>query len=236
MNCENINLKRGSKGDTVKELQTILKEKKLYNGKIDGDYGPLTETAVKKLQKQQGNTPDGWFGPKTCKKLQQQNSNKKESQKTQNSTKTIQKTKLITRLEKATRTTITDYKTLYKAFKNVKYSYYNNDIYTLTEEITRIEKGEGLNCTDQAQIAMKALIDLGYPTSKIRIVRGVVTCKSGKGFGHVWLQINLGRGWINYDPSAISAHGYKLGQLICTKGYQITNINPAWAVTDDGRT
>jgi peptidoglycan hydrolase-like protein with peptidoglycan-binding domain len=232
--CEKISLKKGSKGKQVEELQKILKEKKYYTRQVDGIYGKYTLEAVKKLQKAQGNSADGWFGPKTCKKLQQ--TKQEETEKTDTHKKTHKKTTLITRLEKATKTTITDYKTLYKAFKNVKYSYYNNDIYTLTEEITRIEKGEGLNCTDQAQIAMKALIDLGYPTSKIRIVRGVVTCKSGKGFGHVWLQINLGRGWINYDPSAISAHGYKLGQLICTKGYKITNINPAWAVTDDGRT
>jgi hypothetical protein len=236
MNCENINLKRGSKGDTVKELQTILKEKKLYNGKIDGDYGPLTETAVKKLQKQQGNTPDGWFGPKTCKKLQQQNSNKKESQKTQNSTKTIQKTKLITRLEKATKTTITDHKTLYKAFKNIKYKLYYNDIYTTEQEITRIEKGLPLNCTDSAQIAMQALLDLEYNPNHIRIVRGVVICKSDKAFGHVWLQLYIDGKWVNYDPSAMSCHGYPMGKLICNKDHKITNINPAWAVTDDGKT
>ena len=223
LNCKNINLKKGSKGDTVKELQTILQEKKLYNGKIDGEYGPLTETAVKKLQKQQGNTQDGWFGPKTCQKLQTQETNTK--------------TNLLQRFEKATKTTITDYKTLYNAFGKVKYILYYNDIYTQGQEITRIEKGQPLNCTDQAQLAMQLLLDLGYNKNQVRIVRGVVTCKNGKGYGHIWLQINIdGKGWKNYDPSAKSAHGYGMGQLICTRGYKITNINPGWAISDDGKT
>ena len=223
LNCEKINLTRGSKGDEVKELQTILKEKGYYTGKIDGDYGDMTTNAVKKLQKTQGNDPDGWFGPKTCKKLQQQ--------------ATKQKTKLLQRFEKATKTTVTDYKSLYTAFGKVKYVLYYNDIYTLEQEITRIEKGQALNCTDQAQLAMQLLLDLGYTKNQVRIVRGVVTCKNGKGFGHVWLQVNVdGKGWKNYDPSAKSAHGYSMGTLICTRGYTVTNINPAWAVSDDGKT
>jgi hypothetical protein len=203
------------------ELQTILKDMGYYTRSIDDDFGKYTETAVKKLQKQQGNDADGWFGPKTCQKLQ--------SKKPQ--------TELLQRFEKATKTTINDYKTLYNAFGKVKYILYYNDIYTQGQEITRIEKGQPLNCTDQAQLAMQLLLDLGYNKNQVRIVRGVVTCKNGKGFGHVWLQINIdGKGWKNYDPSAKSAHGYNMGALICTRGYHITNINPAWAVSDDGRT
>ena len=70
MKCDKINLKKGSKGEEVIELQKILQSKGLYGGKIDGDYGNLTINAVKLLQRQQGNTEDGQFGPKTCKKLQ----------------------------------------------------------------------------------------------------------------------------------------------------------------------
>ena len=233
LQCEKINLRRGSKGDTVKELQGILKNKKYYTGVIDGDFGTLTEKAVKTLQKAQGNTPDGLFGPKTCKKYYELN------KKTDTDTKkeTSNKTKLLTRFEKATKSTITDYKTLYNAFKKgVKYVLYYNDIYTLEQEITRVEKGQPLNCTDQAQLAMQLLQDLGYKKTMIRIVRGTVTCKSGKAYGHVWLQLYLNGKWTNYDPSAGSCHGYSMGQLICTRGYKITNINPAWAVSDDGRT
>lgn len=69
--CDKINLKKGSKGEDVKELQTILQNKGYYVGRIDGYYGDMTLNAVIRLQKAQGNTPDGWFGKKTCQKLHQ---------------------------------------------------------------------------------------------------------------------------------------------------------------------
>lgn len=68
--CSKINLKKGSKGDDVKKLQNILKSKGYYTRQVDGDFGKYTEEAVKKLQKAQGNSEDGQFGPKTCNKLQ----------------------------------------------------------------------------------------------------------------------------------------------------------------------
>ena len=72
--CENIKLQKGSQGNDVKELQTILKNKGYYTGKIDGDYANLTVEAVKKYQKNNGLTVDGWVGPVTCKKLNTNNS------------------------------------------------------------------------------------------------------------------------------------------------------------------
>ena len=231
IDCTKINLKKGSKGDTVRELQTILQKKGYYTGKLDGDFGKYTEDAVKKLQKEQGNSTDGVFGPKTCKKYMER-TKKKESTKDQ----LIKEGKIIPVLEKVSGIKITDYKSLYKAYASVKYSYYYNDVYTFKQELERILEGKGLNCTDEAQSANKGLEELGFDSKKKRIVRGVVTCNSGKGFGHVWLQIFVDGKWINFDPSAISAHGYGLGKLICTKAYKITNINPSWAVSDDGKT
>lgn len=69
--CSKVSLKKGSSGDEVKKLQTVLKARGYYTRSIDGSFGKYTETAVKKLQSAQGNTPDGWFGGKTCNKLQQ---------------------------------------------------------------------------------------------------------------------------------------------------------------------
>jgi len=43
-------LMRGSQGEDVIVLQNKLKEMNLYSGKIDGDFGPMTEKAVKKYQ------------------------------------------------------------------------------------------------------------------------------------------------------------------------------------------
>ena len=69
MDCNNMNLKRGSKGTMVKELQSLLTQKKKYTGRIDGDYGAYTENAVKAYQREQGLKVDGIYGPVTCRKL-----------------------------------------------------------------------------------------------------------------------------------------------------------------------
>ena len=63
-------LKKGSKGDDVKELQ------KLLNITVDGDFGPATELAVMKFQGQQGLKTDGIVGPKTWAKIQNRNNSK----------------------------------------------------------------------------------------------------------------------------------------------------------------
>lgn len=68
--CSKINLSKGSTGEDVKKLQTILKARGYYTRQVDGDYGTYTVKAVKALQNAQGNDPDGQFGPKTCAKLQ----------------------------------------------------------------------------------------------------------------------------------------------------------------------
>lgn len=56
-------LKRGSKGDAVRELQTILKIT------VDGDFGPKTEAAVKAFQKSKKLVADGIVGPYTWEAL-----------------------------------------------------------------------------------------------------------------------------------------------------------------------
>lgn len=52
-------LKLGSKGEEVEDLQLYLKIK------VDGDFGPKTEEAVKKFQKANNLKPDGIVGEKT---------------------------------------------------------------------------------------------------------------------------------------------------------------------------
>ena len=69
--CSKISLRRNSDSkEEVRKLQTILAARGYYTRQIDGNFGQYTEKAVKKLQSAQGNDPDGWFGPKTCAKLQ----------------------------------------------------------------------------------------------------------------------------------------------------------------------
>ena len=57
--------RRGSRGEEVKQIQTVLKDRQLYTGNVDGIYGAQTEQAVIKFQKQMGLTADGIAGPKT---------------------------------------------------------------------------------------------------------------------------------------------------------------------------
>lgn len=57
--------KKGSSGETVKIIQTKLKEWGYYDGETDGVYGSGTEKAVKYFQEKNGLTADGKAGQKT---------------------------------------------------------------------------------------------------------------------------------------------------------------------------
>jgi len=58
-------LKRGAKGEHVETLQGLLQARSHPEVKIDGDFGPKTEAAVKAVQKWGGTAADGIVGPKT---------------------------------------------------------------------------------------------------------------------------------------------------------------------------
>ena len=59
-------LESGSSGDAVKLLQDALKQADYDCGTSDGDYGPLTENAIKSLQANSGSlTIDGVYGEQT---------------------------------------------------------------------------------------------------------------------------------------------------------------------------
>ena len=55
----------GLKGDDVRALQSALFGLYLYVGRLDGDFGPMTETAVKAFQRKAGLTVDGIVGNET---------------------------------------------------------------------------------------------------------------------------------------------------------------------------
>ena len=61
--------KRGSSGDTVREIQTRLKNWGYYNGAVDGIYGSGTEEAVRLFQRKNGLSVDGVAGSDTLKTL-----------------------------------------------------------------------------------------------------------------------------------------------------------------------
>lgn len=56
-------LSSGAKGRAVKDLQTMLAAKGFDPGKIDGEFGPLTEQALKRFQHVNELTVDGILGP-----------------------------------------------------------------------------------------------------------------------------------------------------------------------------
>lgn len=58
-------LSNGSTGSEVSAMQTVLKNAGLYTGTVDGDFGPLTESAVEAYQTQRGVSVDGVVGDET---------------------------------------------------------------------------------------------------------------------------------------------------------------------------
>lgn len=58
-------LKRGSRGEDVRELQSLLNKLGFDAGAPDGDFGPLTEAAVRKMQDAADIAADGKYGDKS---------------------------------------------------------------------------------------------------------------------------------------------------------------------------
>ncbi len=61
-------LRRGSRGDAVRELQQALNARGARL-EVDGDFGPRTEAAVRDFQRRTGAAVDGVVGPQTLSKL-----------------------------------------------------------------------------------------------------------------------------------------------------------------------
>lgn len=64
------NLKLGSKGNDVREVQELLRDLGYYNSSIDGYFGKLTRRAALRFQKEHGLKADGIVGKTTLKALQ----------------------------------------------------------------------------------------------------------------------------------------------------------------------
>jgi peptidoglycan hydrolase-like protein with peptidoglycan-binding domain len=62
-------LLQGAKGTYVMQAQQLLKDKGYYQGRIDGDFGNGTKTAIAAFQKANGLVTDGKVGAKTWGKL-----------------------------------------------------------------------------------------------------------------------------------------------------------------------
>ena len=58
-------LQYGTQGMFVRDVQGLLYQAGLYDGRIDGYYGVKTEDAVMRWQNEIGAKADGKWGPKT---------------------------------------------------------------------------------------------------------------------------------------------------------------------------
>lgn len=61
--------RRGSTGSEVRQIQQRLIQWGYLTGSVDGIYGPKTEAAVKRFQRNNGLTPDGIAGSATLAKI-----------------------------------------------------------------------------------------------------------------------------------------------------------------------
>jgi hypothetical protein len=64
-----VTLKPGDTGTQVKRLQRVLRLFGYSTDKVDGVYGPATESAVRRFQQASNLTADGIVGPKTLQAL-----------------------------------------------------------------------------------------------------------------------------------------------------------------------
>ena len=62
-------ISQGNTGQTVRTIQTKLKNWGYYKGSVDGIFGPQTKEAVKYFQRKNGLKVDGIVGPQTLKAL-----------------------------------------------------------------------------------------------------------------------------------------------------------------------
>ena len=69
----------GDSGSAVKKVQQRLKKLGYFSGKVDGDYGNATKTAVKNFQKRNGLTANGKVNSKTLAKLNSSSAKKADS-------------------------------------------------------------------------------------------------------------------------------------------------------------
>ena len=67
MDCTKVEIKKGSKGEDVKELQKYLQFLGIYSAEIDGECGDKTVKAIKTLQGRFDLKQDGIFGKISCK-------------------------------------------------------------------------------------------------------------------------------------------------------------------------
>ncbi|BBL62446.1 hypothetical protein [Methanobrevibacter arboriphilus] len=118
------------------------------------------------------------------------------------------------------------------------YSYYYNDIYTLSQEIKNLTIGKAMNCTDFAQLGVYIASQFKKDNKSIYQTRyRHVNCKSGS--GHTQFEIKGGEfnKWTIVDISAKADKNskvYPIGTGWCLNG-TVRGYNESWVLSDDGK-
>ena len=74
----------------------------------------------------------------------------------------------------------------------------------------------------------KAYKEAGF-TNPIRYCNGTAHCRSGRSYGHVWVQVQENGNWVNVDPSgAASVNHTQWGTAICFASCSASQYDPSF--------
>lgn len=145
-------------------------------------------------------------------------------------TSLISKTDLWLRLEKALGRTFINAEEMAEAFKaHPDYQYYYNDQKTAAETLEALARlgYPGVNCVDISQVVRIVLMDMKYPN--VHIWRGKFGCG-----GHIW--VTFGADNRVFDAAGMMKWKKNIGQYMCSGTPTELSKDPAWLLTDDGKT
>ena len=189
-NATTDDLKIGTTGEKVSELQKWLKEGHFYTGEIDGNYSNHTEAAVKLFQKTAHITEDGWVGNETRETIEKWDQGLITAPSTEtSSTSTSQAT-----TSTETSGTSTSQATTDKSYKTSSKTTTSSRSYS-----TSGTKGTG-DCWTNSEILYNQLTSSG---TKARIVQYGTSLSSN----HRSVQTYQNGAWVDYDYKG-NGYGY----------------------------
>lgn len=132
----------------------------------------------------------------------------------------------LTKFSKAIGITIKTARDIEEGIKGRRWISYYNDKYDQETALKRLEKKEGLNCTDISQLVYQSLKDLGYDVKFRHIM-----CRSG---GHIQLEYrNPGKAWEKIDPSN-ALQGGSWTNLWCAGTSYLIRYDSCFLLKDNG--
>lgn len=188
--CLNTTLQQGSSGGCVKILQQELQEFGFYNGKVDGDFGPLTRTSVISFQAATGHSQDGVCGPKTWSSIPNYKATTDSAYLI--ATRNCQvNDPQIQNLAHSLGGVLAIFNYVRDA---IEYLFYYN---TRLGALGTLKNKQG-NCTDLSHLLVALLRAAGIPA---RYVNCSAVAFSKITTGHVWVEAYVNGAWVRLDAS-----------------------------------